>query len=369
MFNPYVDIDLDALVHNYSVIKKYAPQSKVLAMLKANAYGHGAVMCAKTLTDVAAFGVARLPEALELRHAGITKPLVLMGGILHASEMDVIAAYDLDLVVHDFFQVEMLEQYKGQGTFSVWLKLDTGLSRLGFKGDHVEQAYNRLKRCPHVKQPFKVMSHLAAPELLNNPMTDRQLDVFTKHTKNWPEEKSLAKSAAIITRPDTHFDWVRPGIMLYGISPFPDKTGVELGLKPVMTLKSRLVRIDRRNKGDNIGYGAQTSVPENMEIGVVAIGYADGYPRHIQGAAPVLVNGKHAHSIGRIAMDLMMIDLRTAPNVAVGDDVTLWGVDAPIEHVARVANTISYTLTTAISARVQRRYLSSQEDELQWAKL
>jgi alanine racemase len=192
--------------------------------------------------------------------------------------------------------------------------------------------------------------------------------MFTKHTAAWPEEKSLAKSAAIMTRPDTHFDWVRPGIMLYGISPFLDRTGADLGLKPVMTLKSRLVRIDRRHKGANIGYGAQTAAPEDMDVGIVAIGYADGYPRHIQAPAPVLVNQAQAYSIGRIAMDLMMIDLRTAPRATVGDEVTLWGVNAPIEHVARAANTIPYTLTTAIAARVQRHYLGSQEDELKWVK-
>lgn len=368
MFNPFVEIDLDALSHNFSVIKRHAPQSKVLAMIKANAYGHGAVMCAKTLTQADAFGIARLPEALELRHAGITKPIVLMGGILHVSELDVIAAYHFDLVVHDFYQIEMLEQYKGDAQFSVWLKIDTGLSRLGFKDADIEQAYARLKRCHAVQQPFKVLSHLVAPELSDNPITDRQLASFLKHTSSWPEEKSLAKSAAIMMRPDTHFDWVRPGIMLYGISPFPDKTGIDLGLKPVMTLKTRLVRIDRRRKGDNIGYGAQITAPEDMDIGILAMGYADGYPRHIQAPAPVYVNGAQAYSIGRIAMDLMMIDLRTVPRASIGDEVTMWGVSAPIEHVARAANTIPYTLTTAISARVQRRYLSSQEDELTWAK-
>lgn len=368
MFNPYVEIDLDALAHNFHVIKQHAPQAKVLAMLKANAYGHGAVMCAKTLTGADAFGIARLPEALELRHAGIKQPIVLMGGILHVSELDVVAAYHFDLVIHDFFQIEMLEQYEGSEQFSVWMKLDTGLSRLGFKSADIEQAYARLKRCRAVKQPFKVLSHLVAPELTENPVTDQQLAAFLKHTSAWPEEKSLAKSAAIMTRPDTHFDWVRPGIMLYGISPFPDRTGKDLGLKPVMTLKSRLVRMDRRRKGDNIGYGAQVTAPEDMDIGIVAIGYADGYPRHIQTPAPVYVNGAQAYTIGRIAMDLMMLDLRTAPSASVGDEVTLWGVNEPVECVAKAANTIPYTLTTAISARVQRRYLNSHEEELAWVK-
>lgn len=369
MFNPYIDIDLDALLHNYGEIRKLAPKSHVLAMIKANAYGHGAVMCAKTLADADAFGVIRIPEALELRHAAVKNPVILMGGVMQAGDLDVIAAYDIGLVVHDLFQVEMLEQYRGDATFTVWLKLDTGMSRLGFRDADVQKAYLRLKQCVCVRQPFTVMSHLVAPELPDSPLTDQQLAVFMKQVSHWPEEKSLAKSAAILTRPDTHLDWVRPGLMLYGISPFADKTGVELGLKPVMTFKTRLVRVDKCKKGDNIGYGAQTTAPEDMPIGIAAVGYADGYPRHITGPAPVLVNGQAAFTIGRIAMDLMMIDLRTVGKAAVGDEVTLWGEGAPIEQVATLANTTPYTLTTAVSARVQRRYASAEMEGLKRAQL
>lgn len=367
MYSPVVEIDIPALQHNFAVVKEYAPHSKVLAMIKANAYGHGAIACAKNLPQADAFGVARLEEAILLRQAGIQQPLVLMGGVLRPSELDIIAEYDFDILVHHPDQIEMLEQYQNKYAFSVWLKIDTGLHRLGFHPDQAADAYCRLKNCSNVRQPFRVMSHLSAPEQADHAGTQQQFQTFQEVTKAWPEEKSLAKTAAIISRPETHFDWVRPGIMLYGISPFADKTGLDLGLKPVMTVRSHLLRVDQRPAGDCLGYGGTWECPENMPVGVVAMGYADGYPGNLRENAPIWVGGEICQVVGRVAMDLLMVDLRQKPDAKAGDEVVLWGKGLPVEKVASAAQSVPYTLTTAISFRASRILLTDSQAQQQYA--
>jgi alanine racemase len=364
MYGPYVEIDLNALRHNLAQVKRYAPHSKILAMLKANAYGHGQTVCALALKDADAFGVARIDEAIALRQAHIPQPIVLMGGITSLDELEIAQSYDLDFVVHDNLQIELLNAYQGTHQFSVWLKIDTGLRRLGFLPEVAGQAYEQLKHHPHVKQPFKVMTHLIAPEKCEQPFTQEQLHLFQGVAGTWPEEKSIAKSAAIMAWPETHQDWVRPGIMLYGISPFIEKSGHDLGLKPVMTLKTQIIRINACKQGDNLGYGGHWRCPRDMRVAIIAVGYADGYPRHIQDYAPALVNGQRCAVVGRVAMDLMMLDLTHAPDAVIGDTVTLWGNGLPIEQVALAAQTISYTLTTAISGRVKRSIIDEVEETL-----
>lgn len=354
MYGPFVEIDLNALRHNLAQVKRYAPTSKVLAMLKANAYGHGQTVCAQALTNADAFGVARIDEAIALRQAHIPQPIVLMGGITSAEELEIAQSYNLDFIVHDWSEIDLLNAYKGKHQFSVWLKIDTGMRRLGFTAAEAPDVYKILKHHPHVKQPFVVMTHLIAPEKCEQTFTQEQLKLFLEVTADWPEEKSVAKSAGIMAWPETQVDWVRPGIMLYGISPFIDKCGQDLGLKPVMTLKTQIMRINPCKQGDNLGYGGHWRCPRDMRVGIVAIGYADGYPRHIQDYGPVLVNGHRCGIVGRVAMDLMMVDLTHAPDAAVGDTVTLWGNGLPIEQVALAAQTVSYTLITAVSARVKR---------------
>lgn len=354
MFGPYVEIDLNALRHNLAQVRRYAPHSKVLAMIKANAYGHGQTACAMALKDADGFGVARIDEAIALRQAQITQRILLMGGVTSAEELEIAQAYNLEFIVHDKQQIDLLNAYRGEHQFSIWMKIDTGMRRLGFHPTEAEQAYQILKHHPHVKQPFVVMTHLIAPEKCEQTFTQEQYDLFQQITEKWPEEKSIAKSAGIMAWPKTQVDWVRPGIMLYGISPFIDKCGQDLGLKPVMSLKTQIIRINPCKQGDNLGYGGHWRCPRDMRIGIIAIGYADGYPRHIQDYGPVLVNGHRCGVVGRVAMDLMMVDLTHAPNAAVGDTVTLWGAGLPIEQVALAAQTVSYTLTTAISGRVKR---------------
>jgi alanine racemase len=354
MYGPFVEIDLNALRHNLAQVKRYAPHSQILAMLKANAYGHGQTVCAEALKEADAFGVARIDEAIALRQAHIQKPIVLMAGITSLDELEIVASYQLDFIIHDTFELDLLNAYQGNYQFSVWMKIDTGMRRLGFSAATAPQIYQQLKRHPHVKQPFKVMTHLIAPEKVEQTFTKEQLGLFLQVTEDWPEEKSVAKSAAIMAWPETQLDWVRPGIMLYGISPFIDKSGEDLGLQPVMTLKTQIIRINPCKQGDNLGYGGHWRCPRDMRIGIVAIGYADGYPRHIQDYGPVLVNGHRCGVVGRVAMDLMMIDLTQAPDAAIGDTITLWGKGLPIEQVALAAQTVSYTLITAISNRVKR---------------
>jgi alanine racemase len=359
MHTPTLEIDLHALKHNLQRVRDFAPNSKVMAMIKANAYGHGVMACAKALQDADGFGVARLEEAIALREAGVNALTLVMCGPMDPSELPIYQAHDISVLVHLPEHLEMLEHFDGDKIFDVWLKIDTGMRRLGFAVDQAKAAYDRLKACRAVKS-IRLMSHCVVPERIDNPMTQQQLDAFLSVVKDLPEEKSFAKSAAIMAWPQSQFDWVRPGIMLYGISPFPNRSAESLGLLPVMTLRTTLVRVDQRKKGDNLGYGGEIQCPDDMPIGIIAAGYADGYPRHLITPAPIIVNGKRCQTIARIAMDLMMVDLRHAPDAKRGDEVILWGRDLPIEEVAKAANTIPYTLITAVTPRV-RRTLVDQE--------
>lgn len=369
MFSPFLEIDTDALLHNFNKVRELAPNSKVLAMVKANAYGHGSVVVAETLKDADAFGVARVDEALQLRRAGIKQPIVLMGGLFFKEDLDLVEEFDLDILVHDFFQIEMIQNRQRPYRFRVWMKINTGLNRLGFDPEHAERAYRMLNACPNVVQPMVVMSHFVAPERQDHTITQRQALTFHELTQGWDNPKSLAKSAAIIDWPDTHLDWVRPGIMLYGMSPFANKTGQDLGLEPVMTLKTLLVRVDNRHQGDNLGYGATWSCPQDMPIGVIAMGYADGYPCFLPQGAPVLVGGVQCQIIGRVCMDLMLVDLRQAPGAKAGDEVVLWGRGLPVEKVARAAQTIPYTLTTGVTSRVKRYLVKDKHTPQEYARL
>jgi alanine racemase len=361
MYTPELEINIHALKHNLKRVREYAPHSRVMAMIKANAYGHGAVVCAKALEDADAFGVARLDEAVTLREAGIQTPILVMCGPMDAADLPIYLQYGLSVLVHHVDHLEMLEHAPDDHVFDVWLKIDTGLGRLGFPVSESMAAYRRLKACRSVKS-IRLMSHCVVPERPEHPITQQQIDAFQSVVKDLPEEKSFAKSAAIMAWPQTQYDWVRPGIMLYGISPFLSKSAASLGLRPVMTLRSVLVRVDQRKKGENLGYGGEIQCPEDMPVGIIAMGYADGYPRHLAMPAPVLVNGKRCQTIARVAMDLMMIDLRNAPDAKRGDHVVLWGEGLPIEEVAKAANTIPYTLTTAVNPRVRRTLIDQEGD-------
>jgi alanine racemase len=326
-----------------------------MAIIKANAYGHGLLPVAQALADADAFGVATLEEAIALREAGSERRIVLLEGAFEADEAMLIGGYRLDVVVHHRFQLEMLEQVRLSAPVDVWLKVDTGMHRLGFAVTDVAGAAQRLQQIAHVGRIF-LMSHFACADEPDNPCTRSQLQHFHDATDGLTGERSLANSAAILAWPETCLDWVRPGIMLYGSSPLAGTTAGELDLRPVMTLETRLIAVNKHRQGEAIGYGGDWVCPETMPIGVAAIGYGDGYPRHLPSGTPLLVNGMPAALAGRVSMDMITIDLRSVPDAAVGDAVTLWGNDLPADDIAGRAGTIAYELLCGVGSRVPRTY-------------
>ena len=350
-----VVINLPALRHNFSRIRTIAPDSRVMAIVKADAYGHGLVRIAQSLEQADAFGVACLEEARELRQAEIKQHIILLEGPYSGEELTEISQLGLDMVVHDLSQVEMLEQNQLNKPICIWLKLDTGMHRLGFSPDLASEVLARLKQSACVKE-IRLMTHLASANNREDPMTREQIHCFSQFNKNMSLEKTIANSAAILAFPDAHVDWVRPGIMLYGVSPFANSNGPQEGLKPVMTLKSRLITVKALKTGEPVGYGATWRCPEDMSVGVVAAGYGDGYPRHAESGTPVLVNGKRVELIGRASMDMLTVDLRSQPQAKTGDPVVLWGEGLPVEEIAKHAGTIPYEMLCAVHKRLEFEY-------------
>jgi len=363
-------IDLDALAANLCQVRRNAPGSRIVAVIKANGYGHGMTRVARALHQADAFAVASIDEALVLRGAGIDHPILLLEGFFDHDELALIQQYRLSVVLHQEQQLQALEnlqqqnpgrQQHAQEPIRVWLKIDTGMHRLGFRPELAASVYARLKQCPHVASTITLMTHLANADDRQDDTTARQAELFykTEATIGSANEfhHSIANSAGILAWPQTHFSeyqsWVRPGIMLYGVSPFINSTASEHDLQPVMTLRSCLIAIHQCRAGETIGYGGSWQCPEDMPVGIVAIGYGDGYPRAAATGTPVLINGQRAPLIGRVSMDMITVDLRQLPNAAIGDEVVLWGQGLPIEEVARHTGTIAYELLCGVTARVR----------------
>ncbi|MEO5703208.1 MAG: alanine racemase [Gammaproteobacteria bacterium] len=355
-------IDLHALQHNLGRVRELAPASRVMAIVKADAYGHGSVRVAYGLASVDSFGVARLNEAITLREAGITQPIVLLEGFLDAAELPLICQHRLSVVVHHAAQIDMLERAVLSAPVPVWIKVDSGMHRLGFTPAEVRNAWERLKCCPQVAKPLRLMTHLASADNRADDLTSKQLTCFNSTVAGLDAEHSIANSAAILGWPQTHADWVRPGLMLYGVSPFPGRTAAQDGLRPVMTLSTKLIAKHALSKGDSVGYGASWTCPHDMPIGIAAIGYGDGYPRHAVSGTPVLLNGRRVSLIGRVSMDMICLDLSTQPEAGVGDAVILWGEGLPVEEVAQHASTIPYELLCAVARRVTVDVASTLDD-------
>ena len=347
-----VIIDLTALRHNFSRIQALAPGKKIMAVVKADAYGHGIVRVAKTLSDTDAFGVACLEEAEQLREAGIKHPIVLLEGPYAEAELKKIRDLNLEMVIHHGTQVEMLEKTEITGLAQIWVKVDSGMHRLGFLPEELRVAWERLEQCQKIKPPLRLMSHLATANELGNSMTRHQIAVFEQLSRTFPAEVSLANSAGVLAWPESHADWVRPGLLLYGISPLDNTSSVEHDLKPVMTLMSELISVKTIKKGEPVGYGATWSCPEDMPIGIVATGYGDGFPRHAATGTPVLVNGEVASVIGNASMDMLTVDLRGQTNAKVGDPVELWGENLSIEKIAQHAGTVPYEILCGVHKRL-----------------
>jgi alanine racemase len=348
-----VTIDTGALRHNLQVIRRLAPKSRVMAVIKANAYGHGLVTAARALDSADAFGVARLGEALNLRDAGIKTRIVLLEGVMDREQLDAAAAADLELIVHSPEQVTLLGAAAPGAHFNVWLKLDSGMNRLGFKSDAFREAHAALSSFPCVQAPIQLCTHLASADSPELPTTAEQLMVFAAATRSLPGERSVESSAAILGFPDSQADWVRPGLMLYGISPFRGATGADHGLRPVMTLCSRVIAVKDLAEGEQVGYGGDWTATRPTRLAIASAGYGDGYPRSAASGTPILVNAERAGLAGRVSMDMLAIDVTEVQRpVKVGDPVVLWGEGVPVEEIALWAETVAYTLVCGISQRV-----------------
>ncbi|MBD3669423.1 MAG: alanine racemase [Gammaproteobacteria bacterium] len=346
-------LDLAALRSNLQRARELSPNSKMMAIIKANAYGHGLVRIGRALMeDTDAFGVASGEEAWALRMAGIQKPINLLEGFFDRDEFAQIEEHELDLTIHHVWQVNALAEAKLNKPVNVWLKLDSGMHRLGLAPDLLDEACDHLMASGNVAS-LGYMTHLANADDEQDPFTNEQVSVFDKTIDSREGERNIANSAGIIAWPDSHREWARPGIMLYGVSPMLGKKGEEHGLKPVMTLRSRLIAVNYLKKGDRVGYGGTWECPEDMPVGVVAIGYGDGYPRHAREGTPVRVRDQLVPLIGRVSMDMITVDLRRVVQPRVGDEVTLWGEGLPIELIAEAAGTIGYELLCGVTPRVR----------------
>lgn len=353
----WAELDLAALKHNLGRVRQHAPASKVMCVIKANGYGHGLTRVANALSDADALGVASIDEAIRLREAGVTQRIVLLEGVFDSSEVVLAAQHKLDLVIHNQRQIDFIRNAElNQALLSVWLKIDTGMHRLGFSTGEAAGIFEALNKLDQIQLPVILMTHLANADELKNVFTATQLEKFNSVTDNVSSasavERSMANSAGILGWPESHGDWVRPGVMLYGISPFADKTGADFDLQPVMSVKSRLIELRAVNKGEPVGYGGLYQCEKDMLIGVVAFGYGDGYPRHAKNGTKLLVNGKKASLIGRVSMDMIMVDLSGHDGVKIGDEVELWGKNLPVELLASSSDTIAYELVCGVTQRV-----------------
>lgn len=347
----YLTIDLQALQHNLQCVREFAPQRKIIAMVKANAYGHGLTAIAKALPAADAFGVASLDEGLQLRQAGITQPIILMEGLFHPDEMREAEEQQFTLVVHHLPHVEMLEKAQPKKPFSIWLKINTGMNRLGIAQHQAQTVYQRLTACAAVAKPIGLMTHFAEADSITSAATQQQIKLFQQVTASLQGPHSLANSAGILAWPDAYGDWVRPGLILYGASPFSDRNGVDYGLKPVMTLSSQLIAVYPISKGSKVGYGGTWEAPEDLLLGVVGVGYGDGYPQFATNGTPVLVNGVRCTLVGRVSMDMLTVDLRPYPQAKISDPVILWGAGLSAEEVARHSHTSAYEILTRMTPR------------------
>ena len=350
---PRAEISLSALKHNLLTLKKCAPKSQVMAVVKANAYGHGLLNVALGLDGLAdGFGLARLEEALTLRCGGVNAKLLLLEGFFRQEDLPVLVQHHIDTVVHHISQVEMLEKAALSSPIKVWMKIDSGMHRLGFTPEEFQGIYDRLMKCQNVAKPINLISHFSCADEPKNNYTQKQLAVFDALVAGLPGESTLSNSAAVLFWPQSLREWIRPGIALYGVSPVVDDCGSNHGLIPAMELKSRLIAVRAHKAGQPVGYGAHWVADKDTMLGVVAIGYGDGYPRNAPIGTPVWLNGRRVNIVGRVSMDMLTVDLGANAKEKVGDDVLLWGKQLPIEEVAEHIGTIAYELITKLTPRV-----------------
>ncbi len=342
-------IDLAALAHNLGVARAHAPHARVFAVVKANAYGHGLLRAAKALRAADGFAVLEFDAAIRLRDAGYSQRIVLLEGFFDAREAVAGAARKIASVVHNAEKFAFIDQLVAGSRLDVLLKINSGMNRLGFAPGAVRGAYETLQDHPGVGK-ITLMSHFADADGAGGVAA--QMTVFERAVAGIAAPRSLANSAATLRYPETHFDWIRPGILLYGSSPFADRGAAELGLRPVMTLASEIIGVCDLKPGDTVGYGGTFRAERPMRIGIVACGYADGYPRHAPSGTPLRVGEKMTVTVGRVSMDMLCADITGMAEAGIGTRVVLWGEGNPVDAVAQAAGTVSYELMCALAARV-----------------
>ena len=348
-------IQLSALAHNLAVAKSKAPHSKVMAVVKANGYGHGLLNVAKGLVATDGFAILGLDEALALRAAGYKQPILMLEGCFSADELSVVSEHQISVVVHSHQQIEFFEQSKLAKPIAVYLKINTGMNRLGFKPADFGQARARIEACANVSD-ITLMTHFATAD---EPLgIAEQLAVFNAVTQGHQYSRSLANSATVLRFPEAHGDWVRAGIMLYGTSPIAGQSAASFNLKPVMQFTSQILSVQTLEAGESLGYGHRFTATKKTRVGVVACGYADGYPRHAPNGTPIAVAGKLTQTIGRVSMDMLYVDISDMPEASIGAHVEMWGNQVSVDDVAQAAGTISYELLCAVAPRVPMKVVS-----------
>lgn len=349
-------VDLEAFRHNYRYAKACAPGALAIAVIKANGYGHGAVPLARALgSEADAFAVACLEEACELRESGIARPILLLEGVFHPDEYGVVDRLGLSVVIHDPVQIDWLQGTRLSRPLDCWLKIDTGMHRLGVAPARAAPLFERLSASAQCAE-IVLMTHFARADETESDMTRLQLERFSSTVGDIPAPRSLSNSAATLAWPASHADWIRPGIMLYGASPLLDDEASRQTLRPVMRFESALIAVRELSAGESVGYGGRFVCEEPTRVGVVACGYADGYPRHAIDGTPVAVCGRPTRIIGRVSMDMLTVDLSEIERAGPGDPVELWGQQIPANEVASACGTIAYELFTKLTRRVPLVY-------------
>ncbi|OCG27295.1 alanine racemase [Gilliamella sp. wkB108] len=356
-----VEIDRKAILHNVEYLKEIVPDSELIAIVKANAYSHGIKGIAELIHDrVDGFGVARLTEAMSLRRIGINKPIVILEGFFLRDNIWFLIDFNLQTIVHSPWQIDLLRDFAGESLITVWFKLDTGMHRLGFNMDEALSEFNRLANCPVVRKPINIISHFSSADELTSQQTLQQIKLFDDfiasiQNKSLIGKCSIAASGGVLAWPMSHRDAVRPGIALYGVSPFQTPVAE---LQPAMTFKSELITVRPHKQGETVGYGQIWTSSQDTKLGVVALGYGDGYPRSIPENTPVLINGRRVPIVGRVSMDMIVIDLGNESQDKPGDEVIFWGKGLPVEEIATLTGISAYELLTRLTTRAKIHYIN-----------
>tara|TARA_B100000035_G_scaffold57827_1_gene46046 strand:- start:21474 stop:22541 length:1068 start_codon:yes stop_codon:yes gene_type:complete len=334
---------------NLERVRSIAPKSKIMAVLKANAYGHGLIEAARALSSAEGFAVLSLSEAIQLREYGFDQHLLLLEGFFSAYEIKVCSQMNIGAVIHNTQQIDFINQIKPKNPINIHLKINTGMNRLGFLPSKIKSLIQSLENSPYIGNII-LMTHFANADI-SIGIKD-QLTLFNTVIDD-RYDRSVANSAAIIRYPETHMEWVRPGIMLYGASPFEDRLSKDIGLQPVMSLHSKIIAVQNLNKGQSVGYGSTFVATKKTRVGIVACGYADGYPRHAPSGTPILVDGKISRTLGRVSMDMLFVDLTDISSADIHSEVELWGANISVDEVAKEAKTVGYELLCAISSSIR----------------